>query len=476
MATAIDSGHTPIRFRRSSAFRVALLLAALFALFAVIAAGLMWLGTERAMRHEQREEMRADAHDLVLLSYQGGMDRLATEIDERSILNTGLVRWYALYAANGVRLAGNLPTQPQRTGWSQQPFLPQVSAREPHPPPHLLTLLTLRTAHDGWLLVGRDSHDIAQIGQVAGRIFLAALLLMVTSALLVGGLLGRRMSRRIGGMRAIASRISDGELSLRMPVHERHDELDVIAGTVNDMLGRIAALLAGMRRLGADIAHDLRTPLTRLRQRIERLQQTPDDAGQVRTDAGLALAELDEILGIFQALLRIARVDAGDARQQFTVLPLDQLLAELAEAFGPVAEAEGHVLSLRLATARSVCGDRELLTQALVNLIENAIRHTPPGTPIELALRGEGAQVVVSVRDRGAGIPAEEREEMLRPFARRDASRHTEGNGLGLALVASVAELHRATLKLDDAQPGLCVSLAFSVSSTPPHTPHARAA
>ena len=463
MATVIASSSRPARHRQTSAFRLALILAGMFSLSSLLTAAVLWLGTEREARSEQRQELVADARDLALLSYQRGLDALSTEIEERIILGAGLERWYALYAGNGIKLAGNLDDRPAREGWSERRLTPRATSLAPSPSEHLLTLYTLRTARGGWLVVGRDAYYIRHMREVAERIFLLALALIVAVSLVVGWLIGRQLLRRVGAMSVAAERISDGDLDHRMPLRGAGDELDMIALTVNQMLDRIASLLADVRRLGADIAHDLRTPLTRLRRRLEQLRTPPPHPAAHEAAVDAALAEIDGLLDVFQALLRIAGIESGEMRSGFASVDLATMLAELHDAYAAVAEAEGHHLDARIAPQPPVLGDRGLLVQAFVNLIENAIRHTPPGTRITLELKRVGDELHAGVRDDGPGIPTHEHAQVLQPFMRLDRSRHTEGNGLGLALVRSVAELHRAALVLDDASPGLVVMLVFSL-------------
>ncbi|MEW5835385.1 MAG: ATP-binding protein [Pseudomonadota bacterium] len=461
MATVIASSSRPARHRQTSAFRLALILAGMFSLSSLLTAAVLWLGTEREARSEQRQELVADARDLALLSYQRGLDALSTEIEERIILGAGLERWYALYAGNGIKLAGNLDDRPAREGWSERRLTPRATSLAPSPGEHLLTLYTVRTARGGWLVVGRDAYYIRHMREVAERIFLLALALIVAVSLVVGWLIGRQLLRRVGAMSVAAERISDGDLDHRMPLRGAGDELDMIALTVNQMLDRIASLLADVRRLGADIAHDLRTPLTRLRRRLEQLRQPPPHPAAHEAAVDAALAEIDGLLDVFQALLRIAGIESGEMRSGFASVDLATMLAELHDAYAAVAEAEGHHLDARIAPQPPVSGDRGLLVQAFVNLIENAIRHTPPGTRITLELKRVADELHAGVRDDGPGIPTHEHAQVLQPFMRLDRSRHTEGNGLGLALVRSVAELHRAALVLDDASPGLVVTLVF---------------
>lgn len=476
MATVIASSSRPVRHRQTSAFRLALILAGMFSLSSLLTAAVLWLGTEREARSEQRQELVADARDLALLSYQHGLDALSTEIEERIILGAGLERWYALYAGNGIRLAGNLDGLPGPEGWSERRFIPRATTLAPSPRAHLLTLYTVRTVRNGWLVVGRDAYFIQHMREVAERIFLLALALIVAVSLVVGWVIGRQLLRRVGAMSDAAERISDGDLEHRMPVRGAGDELDMIALTVNQMLDRIAALLADVRRLGADIAHDLRTPLTRLRRRLEQLRRPPSGPVAHGEAVDAALAEIDGLLDVFQALLRIAGIESGEMRSGFATVDLAALLEELFDAYAAVAEAEGHRLEASITPQPPVHGDRGLLVQAFVNLIENAIRHTPEGTRITLELTRVGDELHAAVRDDGPGIPAHEHAQVLQPFMRLDRSRHTEGNGLGLALVRSVAELHRAALQLDDARPGLRVKLCFSVTPGSPHTPDGRLA
>ncbi|MBU6246559.1 MAG: HAMP domain-containing histidine kinase [Xanthomonadaceae bacterium] len=446
----------------------------MFTLSSLLTAAVLWLGTGREAASEQRQELVADARDLVLLSYQRGLDAVSTEIEERIILGAGLERWYALYAGNGIKLAGNLDGLPPHEGWSQRRFTPRATTLAPSPRSRRLGLYTVRTARGGWLVVGRDAYFIQHMRDVAERIFLFALALIVALSLVVGWLIGRQLLRRVGAMSLAAERISDGDLDHRMPVRGAADELDMIARTVNQMLDRITSLLADVRRLGADIAHDLRTPLTRLRHRLEQLR--PPSAGAAAHEAAVdaALAEIDGLLDIFQALLRIAGIASGELRRSFAPVDLEALLRELHDAYAAVAEAEGHRLEATITPQPPIRGDRSLLVQAFVNLIENAIRHTPPGTRIALELGRAGDTLLAGVRDDGPGIPEHEHAQVLQPFMRLDRSRHTEGNGLGLALVASVAELHRAVLQLDDARPGLRVTLGFSLVPGLPHTPDER--
>ena len=449
--------------KTSSFFRLSLLLAGLFALASVLMAGALYLSVTRNVRERLHEDIRTDALDLAALATHDGAGALRSEIEQRVHLDTPLPRWYGLFSPQGSFLAGNLRWRPPGPGWWHRPFRARRSPTGHEPPLHTLTLLALGTEQGDLLVVGRDRTYIDELEASYGRAFIGVLLLTVGVALALGALIGRRMLRRVSAMSDAAAAISAGRLSLRMPVKGSGDEFDRIARTVNEMLDRIEALLGEVRRIGADIAHDLRTPLTRLRRRLETARtRPPADAAQLDGMLGEALAEIDELLVIFQALLRIARIESGEAREGFVAIDLAALLGDLAEAYAPVAEAEGRLLGLDAGAGAVVRGDRELLVQALVNLIENAIRHTHAGAHIRLGVAREAGTVRLVVADDGPGIPETERDNVLQPFKRLDRSRHTPGNGLGLALVRAVAELHGARLTLSDNHPGLRVELHFA--------------
>ncbi len=446
----------------SSFFRLSLILAGLFALASLLMAGALYLSVTRNVRERLHEDIRTDALELASLASHSGATALRQAIVQRVDVETPLPRWYGLFTAQGQFIAGNLRWRPPGPGWWHHPIHARRSAADRHPPVHTLTVLALGTAQGELLTVGRDRTYINQLEASYGRAFLGILLVTIGVAVALGALIGRRMLRRVSAMSDTAVAISAGRLSLRMPVGRSGDEFDRIASTVNEMLERIEALLGEVKRIGADIAHDLRTPLTRLRRRLEAARtHPPADAAALDAMLGEALREIDELLVIFHALLRIARIESGEARTGFVALPLAALLEELADAYAAVADAEGRQLELSVHGEPVVAGDRELLVQALVNLIENAIRHTEPGAHIVLAARRDEHDVVVAVADDGPGIPEAERENVLQPFKRLDRSRHTPGNGLGLALVRAVAELHGARLQLADNNPGLRVELHF---------------
>jgi signal transduction histidine kinase len=252
----------------------------------------------------------------------------------------------------------------------------------------------------------------------------------------------------------------DGDLAQRVPERGTDDDLDRLASTLNRMLDRVAELMDGLRQVSSAVAHELRTPLARLRQRLEAARSarsSPEHEAAIDD----ALLELDAVLDTFGALLRIAQIEAGTCRTGFTDVDLGAIAESVVEAFGPAAEDAGKTLVAAIAPGAHVRGDRELLSQLLANLVENGIRHTPGGVRIEVGVAptGTGARAVVA--DDGPGVPAQERERVLRRFQRLERSRDVPGTGLGLSLVAAIADLHGARIVLEDNAPGLRVRLDF---------------
>ena len=287
-------------------------------------------------------------------------------------------------------------------------------------------------------------------------IFAVALVL----ATLAGSLVSRRFLRRTDMIAQTCRAIMNGDLKTRIPVRGTQDELDRLSQTINAMLDRIAALMENVRQVTNDIAHDLRTPVTHLRHRLERArgQAAPADYDKALEAAILAS---DEILALFAALLRIAQIEGGARRAAFAPVDLAELLRQLRDMLGPVADDAGHELVLTAPGNAIVRGDRELLVQLFSNLIENAIVHTPDGTRIEIALQVENGAAAASISDNGPGVPPREHEKLFRRFYRQEASRTRPGYGLGLALVQAIAELHDAKLRVMPGARGFAVRIAL---------------
>ena len=282
-------------------------------------------------------------------------------------------------------------------------------------------------------------------------------------ALLLGFLGARRLERRVAGVGGAARAIMDGDLARRLPVSGHSDEFDRLVETVNALLGRIEALVTAQRQVTDDIAHDLRTPLTRLRQQLEAALAAPRDPAADEVTFSAVLTELDQVLATFAALLRIARAESGAARAGFAPVDLSALATAMAETYGVVAEEGGRSLDAEIAPGIAIQGDAALLRQALANLLDNALLHG--GAHVALRLR---PGPVIEVADDGPGIPREQREAVTRRFHRLEASRDKPGTGLGLALVAATARLHGGAFSIEDGPGGRGVTALLDLRRAAP--------
>lgn len=314
-----------------------------------------------------------------------------------------------------------------------------------------------RDAGGGLTLVTvAETEPIDGLAAVRWRNYLLGFGLIAAVGLAGAIAFGVTVRRRIEEVRATALAIIDGDLSRRVPVATHGGVFAEQARTFNRMLDRVAALVDGLRHVGNDVAHDLRTPLARLRSRVAlAAARTPSD------EMDAALDQCDELLAIFTAILRIAEIDTGDRRAAFGTVDLTALVREVAETLADVATESGHRLTIARLDDVAIAGDRQLLSQAMLNLTENALHHTPPGTQVALSVARDAAGVRVAVRDDGPGIAADDLSTARRRFGRLDASRHRPGHGLGLPIVDAIAVLHGGTLALEDARPGLSAALVL---------------
>lgn len=303
-----------------------------------------------------------------------------------------------------------------------------------------------------------ETEPIDEEGAARGRLYLFGFALII--AIVVAGtvLFVSLVSRRIGEVRETAHAIIDGDMQRRLPVDPVGDAFAEQAAAFNRMLDRIATLMAEISNVSNDIAHDMRTPLARLRSRLALIAQRPE-AAALEEEIEETIAQCDALLVMFTSALRIAEVEGGDRRAGFAPLDLGQLVTEFGEMMEPVAAESGHRLVLTRCDKVRVEGDRQLLSQALINLVENALRHTPAGTTIELAVTAGDTTAELSVRDTGPGIAPADHARALRRFGRLEPSRNRAGHGLGLPLADAVARLHRGTLTLEEAGPGLRVTI-----------------
>ncbi|WP_324754472.1 HAMP domain-containing sensor histidine kinase [Roseovarius sp. Pro17] len=316
----------------------------------------------------------------------------------------------------------------------------------------------------GQLIVARTRSQVVEMGEIILSVVLIGLLpaIMLTSA--AGVFAARNARRRIGTIQKTLGDLTEGQLAARVPVAANdRDDLTAISAAVNTMATSQEALIESMRQVSADIAHDLKTPIQRVAVILEEVtRKTALSEGQGEL-LGQALAETDRIVKTFQALLQLAQIEGGAARDRFVPTDLQEVAADVVDFLEADADEKGYHLELTIADGARflVNGDRHLLTQVLANLIENGLRHTPVGSTIRVELSRNDGQIVLCVSDNGPGIPPEQRDKVWRRLYRLEQSRTTEGNGLGLSLVAAICTLHGAQLSLDDNNPGLLVRVAF---------------
>jgi signal transduction histidine kinase len=322
----------------------------------------------------------------------------------------------------------------------------------------------------GQLIVARTREQIFEMGEIMLSVVLIGLLPTILLASITGALAARNVRRRITAIQATLAELTTGRLAARVPVTGLgRDDLSEISTAVNTMAASQEALIGSMRQVSADIAHDLKTPIQRVAVILdEMVRKTALSAGQDEL-LDQALAETDRIVKTFQALLQLAQIEGGAVRDRFAPVNLREVTADVADFLGTEAEERGYVFHFVATGAGpfTVNGDRHLLSQLLANLIGNALRHTPTGSAIDVSLKRQHGQVVLIVADNGTGIPVAEREKVLRRLYRMEQSRTTEGNGLGLSLVAAICNLHGADLLLEDNGPGLRVRITFPDVASP---------
>src|SRR5262245_28150839 len=368
--------------------------------------------------------------------------------------------YYLLQGPTGQVVVGNLPGMPPVEGVID--FMRDTADDEPDTGRDRLTGFGLRLSDGSFLLVAQDASRLIDMQHAIVRAFIWAGGLTLVLAIGGGWLLGSNFVRRIDTIGRTSRAIMEGELSARIPVRGTNDEIDQLVAGLNAMFDRIQQLLEGLRQVTSDIAHDLRTPLGRLRQHLEDAREHATNTTEYASATEAAIAEADSLLEIFSALLRIAQIEAGAQRSAFIDVDLSGLMRSIADAYAPSAEDSHHKLESSIADGITLIGDRQLLAQMVSNLVENALSHTPVGCTVRLALRKVANRVEIEVSDDGPGIPEAERDKVFDRFYRLDRSRTTAGSGLGLALVKAIATLHGLALRLEDRQPGLAV-IATSV-------------
>jgi signal transduction histidine kinase len=439
---------------RTTAFRVTLLHLALTLLGTAALSGVAWWATIGFATRQLAADVEQETGVLLRAARLGGAPSVAVSVEARLAADRTGTAYYLLAGPDGGRLAGNLARAPRAPGWSN---LGLEGGGAGGAATEVLAHGT--SLPDGnFLVVARDLAPVrdlqARLLGAAGWVGGAALLL----GLLGGVLMGRGVVRRATAMEAALAAVDAGDIGRRLPARTGGgDEFDRLAARINATLDRLEELMTTVRQVTNDVAHDLRTPLSHLRQRLEAAARGADAEASV---AG-AIEECDRIIGIFEALLRIAQVEGGGPRAFFKLFDLSGVVEAVAEVYAPAAGERRQTLATRIAPGVVAWGDRELATRLLANLVENAVRHGREGGRVEVTLeRAQDGSAILVVADDGTGIPAAERGRVFRRFHRLDAARSSPGTGLGLALAKAIADLHGLAIRLSDNAPGLRVSVS----------------
>jgi signal transduction histidine kinase len=453
------AGVSTWRLLRSAGVRFAVIYAVLLSASAAALALFLWWSTAGLLDRQTEAAIRADAQSLAERFAAGQVAALILTIDERLAQNVEDDAIYLLADPAGRPLAGNLQHWPQGAvengAWYELP-IERAGARS-------LAVVEAFTLPGGFrLLIGRDVQVRAQLRTLLTDALLWALLVVLVMAT-AGALLVRSLFRRaLANVSDTALAIAGGNFTQRVRLTGRGDEFDQLAETINDMLNRMARLMEGVREVSNAIAHDLRTPITRARVRLEEAAAHAGSVAELRSAIERAITDLDDIVAVFQALLRIAEIEAGSRRAAFATVDLAPVLADAAELYGAVADEKDVALSVEEPDHLPTYGDRELIQQAVVNLVDNAVKFSPAGSAVRLSAKATQAGVEISVADRGPGIPEADRERVTERFFRGETARHTPGSGLGLALVQAVAQLHGGSLRLIDTSPGVTAILTLA--------------
>ena len=448
------------RFVHSSTFRLALIYMLLFGSSVLVLLGFIYWSTVSYLSSQTDETIKIEILDLTDRYTHAGLNGLTELLTERLSRRPAGASIYLLTDNNLAPLIGNLNSWPvnaqMQDGWLEFD-LKETNDTETHRARARL----FRLSGGLLLLVGRDIHDFELTRHRISVSLLWALGMMLILGSLGSIMMGRSTLRRIEAINQTSHDIMSGDLSRRIPSRGTGDDFDKLADNLNNMLDQIEVLMESVRRVSDNIAHDLRTPLARLRNQLEELRLDTDASD--RRSAGLekALDEADALLKTFNALLRIARIESQEDNSDFTPVDIPALINDVMELYEPLAEDKQIHFQTTIRTQLIFHGDRDLLFQALANLLDNAIKYTPDGGHIQLSLDLEGDEVCLRLCDSGPGIPEAQRELVFQRFYRLEQSRTTPGDGLGMSLVQAVMQRHHLALELQDNQPGLCVNIRF---------------
>jgi signal transduction histidine kinase len=483
IAAALPPERRPVAFWRklwrSTAFRLTMAYMVIFAVFAIFVLGYVAWNARRLIDDQIRSTIEAEISGLSEQHRTGGLRRLIATVDQRSRAPGASL--YLVVTPFGEKLAGNVDTLPpgilDRPGEFEAPYARAGTGDEERASHRALIRVYMLPA--GFrLLVGRDLEERGRLRHIIRRAGGWSLLMVLALGCIGGVVVARRVLARVDGMTDTARTIMDGDLQGRLRVAGTGDEFDRLALNLNAMLDRIGELMTGLRHVSDNIAHDLKTPLTRLRNRAEEALRTAQTKEEMRAALDGVIEEADNLIRVFNALLMIALLEAGQVRETMERVDVSVVAEGVGELYEPLAEDASLVLETRIAPGIAIKGNRELIGQAVSNLIDNAIKYGKPiaageaGTAavdapptILLSVEASDGRALITVADHGRGIPIEDRGRVLERFVRLDGSRSRPGFGLGLSLVAGVARLHHGEVRLDDNAPGLKITLSLPLEA-----------
>lgn len=452
---------------RTTAFKLTLAYLTVFALFAMFLLAYFAWNTRRLVNEQITVTVDAEIGGLSEQYNLGGIRRLVIIVDTRARRPGSSL--YLVTTNAGEALAGNVGSLPpgllDKPGWTETEYRRQ---EETEGPEHRALVRVIQLPGGFRLLVGRDLEERKRLYDVvlsAGKWSAAVVVIL---GLAGGFFVARRVLKRVDAMTETTRSIMDGNLGGRLPVAGSNDELDRLAVNLNAMLERIEALMGGLKEVSDNIAHDLKTPLTRLHNRCEEALRTAKTEGEYRAALESTIEESESLIRTFNALLMIARAESGQARDNMSEFDATEVARGVGELYEPLAEENGLSLTVEAPSPVPVYGSRELISQALANLVDNAIKYAALAAKtddkshvVTVRAEGEGDRVLLSVIDQGQGIPEAMRERVVERFVRLDQSRTVPGSGLGLSLVAAVARLHGGELKFQDNAPGLKAIIAL---------------
>ncbi|WP_421577872.1 sensor histidine kinase [Shinella sp. M31] len=459
---------------RTTAVRLSAVYLLLFAICAAFLVFYVSTMSEGLLRQQMRDAVAQEGQQIEAIFEKSGMNGLLRTLERRA--RQPGANLYIIASPTGEVLAGNVASlQPgvlDTEGWTETPFLYQRYQEEARGNKRPMAYAQVVVLSNGLrVLVGRDLGEPENFRKLVRQALMVALGVMGIGALAIWYLIGRNALKRMNRMSGASQRIMAGDLSQRLPTSGSGDEFDRLSESLNTMLGRIEKLNEGLKQVSDNIAHDLKTPLTRLRNKAE-AALAGDDKADYRTALEEMIGESDQLIRTFNALLMISRVEAGQAPAEMSTIDISGIARDSAELYEPVAEDGGLRLVTEIAEAIEIKGNRELVGQALGNLIDNAIKYAEGGggePEIRVSLSRRDGDVVLAVADNGPGIPDDKRDDVVKRFVRLDASRSKPGTGLGLSLVGAVMEMHHGLLELDATHPerennrGLTVRMVFPI-------------